>query len=131
MERKKAREYSREFKVAAVLRMKAGESTARLAEELQIRRKLLYAWKRRMEEGGEENLPGKPGRRPKSAAVREQQRDSSQAQRIAALERLVGKQQALIDFFGRALQAVERLPGSEAGKAPSTTASGARGSKQR
>ncbi|MGA3189251.1 MAG: transposase [Bryobacteraceae bacterium] len=49
MARKKAREFSREFKVAAVLRMKAGESTARLAEELQLRRKLLYEWKQRME----------------------------------------------------------------------------------
>jgi transposase len=126
---KKAREFSREFKVAAVLRMKAGESTARLAEELQLRRKLLYEWKQRMDEGGTEALSRKSGRPPKSAAIRQQQSDSSQQQRIAALERLVGKQQGLIAFFERALQAVERLPTSEAGKAPSTTASGARGRK--
>lgn len=125
MERKKAREFSREFKVGAVLRMKAGESTARLAEELQLRRKLLYEWKQRMEEGGEESLGRGSGRPPKTAANRQQQSDSNQAQRIAALERLVGKQQGLIAFFERALQAVERLPTSEAGKAPSTRASGA------
>jgi transposase len=127
MEKKKAREFSREFKVAAVLRMKAGESTARLAEELQLRRKLLYEWKQRMEEGGEESLNRRSGRPRKSAATRQQHSESSQAQRIAALERLAGKQQGLIAFFEKALQAVESLPTSEAGKAPSTTASGARG----
>lgn len=137
MEKRKAREFRREFKVAAVLRMNAGESTARLAEELGVRRKLLYEWKQRMEAGGAENLNRKAGRPRKSAAMREQQRENHQAQRIASLERLVGKQQALIAFFERALQAVERLPHcaagkaeSEAGKAPSTTASGARGSKK-
>jgi transposase len=126
---KKAREFSREFKVAAVVRMKAGESTARLAEELQVRRKLLYEWKQRMEQSGEESLGRRSGRPRKSAAIRQQECDSSQAQRIAALERLVGRQQGLIAFFEKALQAVESLPNSEAGKAPSTTASGTRGSK--
>jgi transposase len=137
MNKKKAREFSQEFKVAAVLRMNAGESTARLAEELGVRRKLLYEWKQRMEAGGAENLNRKAGRPRRSAAVREQQRENHQSQRIAALERLVGKQQALIAFFERALQAVERLPTSEAGpavtaagKAPSSTASGARGSRK-
>lgn len=129
MEKKKAREFSREFKVAAVLRMKAGESTARLAEELHLRRKLLYEWKQRMDEGGEECLGRGPGRPPRSAAMRQQQTDRGQQQRIAALEQLVGRQQGLIAFFETALQAVERLPTSEAGKAPSTTASGARGRK--
>jgi len=129
--KKRARGFSREFKVAAVLRMRAGESTTRLAGELGVRRKLLYEWKERMEEGGEEYLSRKAGRPRKSAAVREQAREGSQARRIAALERLAGKQQALIAFFERALQAVESLPESEAGKAPSTTASGARGSRKR
>jgi len=127
---RKPREFSREFKVTAVKRMRAGESVARLAGELKVRRKLLYDWKRRMEEGGEENLRQKRGRPPKTAVARQQQREGDQAQRIATLERLVGKQQALIDFFGRALQAVERLPVSEAGKAPSTKASGRHGRKK-
>jgi transposase len=126
----RGREFSREFKVGAVKRMQAGESTARLAEELQIRRKLLYAWKQRMEEGGEANVSGKSGRPRKTEAERRRQKATSENQRIAALERLVGQQQALIVFFERALQAVEQLPEAEAGKAPSTTASGARGSKK-
>jgi len=122
----KGREFSREFKVAAVKRMQAGESTSRLAEELGVRRKSLYEWKQRMEEGGEEHLSRKSGRPRKSAAALREQREQSQEQRIAALERLVGKQQGLIAFFEIALQAVESLPASEAGKAPFTKASGAR-----
>jgi transposase len=130
METRKTREFSQEFKVAAVQRMNAGESTARLAEELGVRRKLLYEWKQRMEAGGAESLKRKAGRPRKSGAAREQERADRQGQRIAALERLVGKQQALIAFFERALQAVESLPESEAGKAPFTTASGTRGSRK-
>ena len=113
----KSIEFSRKFKVAAVKRMPAGESTARLAEELNIRRKLIYEWKQRMEEGGEEGLRQSSGRPPKTAAKRQQEQETGQTHRIAALERLVGKQQALWDFFGRALLAVERLPEQEAGKA--------------
>ena len=126
----KGRQFSREFKVAAVKRMQAGEPVARLAEELGVRRKLLYEWKQRMGEGGEKNLSRGAGRPRKSAAQRGQGRESSQAQRIAQLERLVGKQQALIAFFERALQAVEGSPEGEAGKAPSTTASGTHGSRK-
>ena len=128
---KKPREFSREFKIAAVARMKAGESASRLAEELKVRRKLLYEWKQRMKEGGEERLQAKRGRPRQTNAGKGQQREDQESQRVAALERLVGKQQALIDFFEKALQAVERLPVREAGKAPSMRLSGARGSKQR
>lgn len=110
--------------------MQAGESVARLAEELGLRRKLLYEWKQRIEEGGEENVHGQPGRPRKSDAERREQAASSDKQRIAQLERLVGKQQALIAFFERALQAVEALEKNEAGKAPSTKASGERGSRK-
>src|SRR5689334_22172595 len=109
----KRREFSREFKVGAVRRMEAGESTARLAEELKVRRKLLYEWKQRIEEGGEANVTGKPGRPRKTAGERDGEKAARESRRIAALERLVGKQQALIAFFERALQAVERLPESE------------------
>jgi transposase len=127
---KKAREFSREFKVAAVRRILAGESVAALSRELEVRRKLLYEWKQRMEEGGEANLHARAGRPPKTAGERQQQREAGETHRLATLERLVGKQQALIDFFGRALQAVEQLPGVKAGKARSTKASGKRGSKK-
>lgn len=131
MEKTKAREFSAEFKVAAVKRMRAGEATARVADELGVRRKLLYDWKRRWEQGGEENLRPRAGRPRKSEQQRREQKAASERQRIAALERLVGRQQALIAFFERALQAVEQLPEVQAGKAPSTNASGTHGSKKR
>ena len=123
-EKQRARRYSREYKVEAVARMKAGESPSALAEELGVKRKLLYEWKQRIEELGAENLSedGRPG--PISGAggsgnaVR---RDRSDQRRIAELERLVGKQQALISFFENALQQVEA---GTAGKARSTKPSG-------
>lgn len=113
---KSPRVFSREFKLGAVRRMQAGESPSALARELDVRRKLLYEWKKRVEEGGEENL------RPRGRPTRErgpvkQPAAASEQRRIAELERLVGKQQALIDFFERALRRVEE---SSDGKARST-----------
>lgn len=118
-EKKKARRYSREFKVGAVERMQAGDSPSALARELGVKRKLLYDWKKRVEEGGPQNLRGcgRPG--PLPGAVR--QRDNSDPRRIVELERLVGKQQALIHFFESALQQVDA---ATAGKAESTRRSG-------
>ncbi len=117
---RKYRRYSRAFKVQAVKRMQQGESPSALARELGIRRKLLYEWKQRIERLGVEAVSedGRPGRlagSPASAAPPRRQPD--QPRRIAELERLVGKQQALIDFFEHALQRVET---KTAGKAKST-----------
>lgn len=120
MGKKKYRRFSREFKLAAVGRMQAGESPSALARELDVRRKLLYEWKNRVEAGGPENLreSGRPG--PIPGAVLEDRTKSDQ-RRIAELERLVGKQQALIDFFENALEQVEAATAS---KAESTKQSG-------
>ncbi len=117
---KSPRVISREFKLGAVRRMQAGESPSALARELGVRRKLLYEWKQRVEEGGEANLRlrGRPSR--EEGAVIEASEKAEQ-RRIAELERLVGKQQALISFFERALQQVEA---ATAGKAESTKRSG-------
>lgn len=113
MGEKKHRRFSREFKLAAVGRMQAGESPSALARELDVRRKLLYQWKDRVEAGGPENLreSGRPG--PVPGAVLEDRTKSDQ-RRIAELERLVGKQQALIDFFESALEQVEAATASKA-----------------
>lgn len=115
MGERKYRQFSREFKLAAVGRMQAGESPSALARELGVRRKLLYQWKDRVEAGGAGNLreSGRPG--PVPGAVLEDRTKSDQ-RRIAELERLVGKQQALIDFFENALEQVEA---ATAGKAES------------
>jgi transposase len=61
---KKARVFSREFKLRAVERMIAGEGSSALARELQLRRKLLYEWKDHYLVGGVEALRtrGRPRR---------------------------------------------------------------------
>lgn len=103
---KSPRVFSLEFKLGAVRRMQAGESPSALARELDVRRKLLYEWKQRVEEGGEENLRSR-GRPTHERGPVKQPAAASEQRRIAELERLVGKQQALIDFFERALHRVE------------------------
>src|SRR3954447_4779321 len=44
--------FSREFKLAALARMAAGESVSALARELGVRRKYLYQWRERFRAGG-------------------------------------------------------------------------------
>ncbi len=110
----KARVFSREYKAEAVRRVKGGESVAAVANELGLRRKLIYDWKKRIEAGGVESL-GKVGR-PKKGTTGHPNEAQQQARRVAELERLVGRQQALISFFESALQKLEKMDG-ETGKA--------------
>jgi transposase-like protein len=117
-EKKKARVFSREFKLGAVGRMQAGESPSALARELGVRRNSLYAWKQRVEEAGPRSFEASGGR-PSTGEDRVS--DQSDQRRIAELERLVGKQQALIHFFENALQQVDA---ATTGKAESTKRSG-------
>jgi len=113
---KSPRVFSPEFKLGAVRRMQAGESPSALARELDVRRKLLYEWKQRVEQGGQQNLRSR-GRPSLEQGPVKQPAAASEQRRIADLERLVGKQQALIDFFERALRRIEE---SSDGKAQST-----------
>src|SRR5258707_5509654 len=46
------RRFSREFKLAALARMAAGENVSALARELGVRRKYLYQWRERFRAGG-------------------------------------------------------------------------------
>ena len=46
------RRFSREFKLAALARMEAGENVSALARELDVRRKYLYQWRDRFRAGG-------------------------------------------------------------------------------
>ena len=101
-----ARRFSREFKIAAVRRVKAGEDPGRVARDLEIGSDLLWKWRKRAEEFGEEHLNGvgRPkGRGPATPG------DEGQKRRIAELERLVGRQQMEIRFLDKALRRVEEL----------------------
>jgi transposase len=137
------RRFSREFKVAALARMEAGENVSALARELGVRRKYLYQWRERFRAGGAIALrsrgrptkaevlamAGGPERRPVGsptmpapAPAPTPPDELSKAQRrIAELERKVGQQQVDLDFFQRALRHV-RERGRPTG-APGATAS--------
>ena len=114
MSKRKIRVFSREFKLAAVRRMIAGENVSALSRELKVRRKDLYCWRDRFRSGGPDALRGRG--RPRKAAVAAPSAGHPMTQtapdaqlaatrtRIAELERKVGQQQVDIDFFREALR---------------------------
>ena len=120
---RKARIFSREFKVSVIRRMLAGENVSAIARELPVRRKDLYVWRERFRAGGAEALRGR-GRPPKRVATAPPSAaaDLVVAQRrIAELERKIGQQQLELDFFQRALRRVSgrRRPSDGSGATPS------------
>jgi transposase len=117
------RRFSREFKLAALARMEAGENVSALARELGVRRKYLYQWRERFRLGGAVALRSRG--RPTKAEVLAIAAGSAAAlpassamlpapalpdelaraqRRIAELESKVGRQQLELDFFRRALR---------------------------
>src|SRR6185436_11389728 len=100
------RRYSREFKLAAIRRVQQGEMQIVVARELKISVSLLAYWRKQLLEGGETALRG-VGRPKGSKGIPHVGR--SDATRVAELERLVGRQQAAIDFLEEALHRVEEL----------------------
>lgn len=110
------RTFSTEFKKAVVLRLEAGERIASVADELEIRRKLLYEWRAGYRRLGAAGLNRKRG--PKPGGVRASPdaapatpaplSDLARAQaRIVELERKIGKQQMDLDFFREALRLID------------------------
>jgi transposase len=114
---RRSRQLSTEEKEALVRRMEAGERVGALATEAGVLRKSLYQWRaayRAMGVAGLNRKRGpKPGGRaavdPSSAdagppAARPPDELSKAKGRIGELERLVGRQQADLDFFREALR---------------------------
>src|SRR6478609_7468247 len=113
--------YNREFKLAVVRRVAAGESVSSLARELGIRSRNIYNWLYRFREGGAAAL--RPDGRPTRLEAAEMhlgpvaeagslgmpppdppdQLELARV-RIAALERKVGRQELELDFFQKALR---------------------------
>jgi transposase len=116
----KLRSYTREFKLTALLRWKAGEHVEAVARDVGVRADQLYRWRRKLEAGGPEALRGAGGipREWGSAAVR----PASPDQRIAELERQLGRQAVELDFLEGALQRIEasRRPSDGPGGTAST-----------
>ena len=116
MSQQKQAEYATELKLAAVRRVRAGESVRAVAEELGIRRKRLYVWKDRYAELGEAGLVRRHGGRPRKEAPEAGSKAETKVgrgellaarKRIAELERKVGQQELELDFFGEALQRIK------------------------
>jgi len=101
------RRFSRKFKIAGVRRVLEGEQVGAVARDLGITFRVLWGWKKRVIEKGEEYLHelGRPkqwhgGRKAEPS-------DESQQRRMAELERLAGRQQMEIRFLAKALRQVE------------------------
>ena len=102
---KERRQYSQAFKLAAIRRFEEAGNVSALADELGVRREQLYTWSKAYAAGGATALrnSGRPRPTPPASEAMDAPR------RIAELERKVGEQALLIDFFKGALQRIEAL----------------------
>ena len=119
MSQQAMRVFSTEFKEGVVLRLEGGERLAAVADELKIKRKLLYEWRAAYRAMGVAGLNRKRGPQKGFLAARASSDVASGAgvaselarakARIAELERKIGTQQMDIDFFREALRLIDAL----------------------
>ena len=85
--------------------MLEGEELCEVARDLDIRYEVLWKWKKRVVEKGEDHLyqVGRRKGQPQPSG------NESKDRRIGELEKLVGRQQMEIRFLDRALHQVEQL----------------------
>jgi transposase len=104
------------FKLAAIKRLEAGEAVLPLARKLGVSRKVLHDWRKAWKLHGPAGLNRKRGPKPGPRKLRPlaepvaKGRSGELAQaraKIAELERKVGQQALDIDFFHKALRALE------------------------
>ena len=88
------RQFSKEFKLAAVRRLEQGVSRAEVARALEVNPNVLDRWRREFRQGAGNVFPGN-GRQRWSEG------------RIADLERKVGQQTLEIDFLKGCLRRIE------------------------
>jgi transposase-like protein len=110
----KWRRHSVEFKRQAVERMRTSDNIEKLARELEIQRKLLYAWKYQLEGRGE------PGRADlsQSGEGREERRLREENRR---LKEALGEKTLEVDFFKGALRRIKEGRGSNTGSGASAS----------
>jgi transposase len=119
MSQQAMRVFSTEFKLGVVFRLESGDRVGALAEELGIRRKILYDWRNAHRAMGAAGLNRKRGPKTGFLAARANS-DAAPAPdapselarakaKIAELERKVGRQQMDIDFFREALRLIDAL----------------------
>ena len=129
MEKKAPRKFSWEFKEEVAKRMLNGESPTLLSRELGIVLSKLYKWRDQYRQGGSAVWPRAEGRHSGVLPVLSADvKDASAARpenRLAELERKIGKQQLVIDFLQQALRRVEggreqTKPSGETGSIPTS-----------
>ena len=126
MSTRKRRVFPREVKLSAVRRLMAGESSTKIAQELQVGANYLSKWWSNYRRYGAEGL--RPAHRPRKADAAKLNPTAAAAdlnaaeRRICELERKVGQQQLELDFFQKALRRVgqARRPSDGSGLQTST-----------
>lgn len=88
------RQFTKEFKLAAVRRLEQGVSIAEAARALEVSPNVLHRWRRDFRKGPGNAFPGNGKARWSQG-------------RIAELERKVGRQAVEIDFLEECLQRIE------------------------
>lgn len=115
-DRMTCRTFPTAFKLAAIKRLMAGEAVLRLARELGVSRKILHDWRKAWDLHGPSGLNRKRGPKPgprkfrplaKPAAKGSSGELANARAKIAELERKIGQQAVDIDFFHKALRALD------------------------
>ena len=88
------RQFTQEFKLAAVRRLEQGVSIAEVARGLEVNPNVLHRWRREFRQGPANAFPGNGKQRWSEG-------------RVAELERKVGEQGLEIDFLKGCLQRIE------------------------
>lgn len=88
------RQFTQEFKLAAVRRLEEGVSLGEVARGLEVNPNVLHRWRREFRRGPGNAFPGNGQRRWSEG-------------RIAELERKIGQQALEIDFLKGCLQRIE------------------------
>jgi transposase len=88
------RQFTKEFKLAAVRRLEAGVSLAEVARGLEVNPNVLQRWRREFRQAPGNAFPGNGQRRWSEG-------------RVAELERKIGQQVVEIDFLKGCLQRIE------------------------
>lgn len=109
------RQFTREFKLAALQRVERGESLASVARALEVNPNLLQRWRQEFHASPGSAFPGKG-------------RGRAEPDRVAQLERKIGQQTLEIDFLKGCLQRIEQQRQLQAvlGQPQSTSRSKAR-----
>ena len=118
-----ARVFRVEYRIAVARRILNGESVSALSSELKIKRSVLYRWRDAYREHGEAGL-NRPKGRPPGATTKAMSKAGAVAadQKIAELERRLGRMALENDFLKRAFKRVKeaRSKNSAAGEARCT-----------